>query len=332
MLYKNYVGIDVSKLSLDVFIREASLHRKFRNDSSGFALLVQWLKGHVTCSWQSLLICFEHTGLYSLSLAQFLEQEGITYAMVPPLEIKRSLGITRGKNDIVDAKRIAEFAYRFSDKILPTKLPSKDIQKLHFLLTMRDKMMVNIAGYTMAQKELFRVVSVSELPTIALSYQNTLITLKEEVRRIEREIRSTIFSNNTLKTTFELITTVKGIGFIVASFLIVYTCNFTRFKDWRKFACYSGIAPFEYQSGTSVHGRTQVSAIANQQVKRLLHLAAMAAIHFDSELREYYMRRQAEGKSKMATINIVRNKLLARVFAIVKRGTPFVDIHRYAST
>lgn len=92
----------------------------------------------------------------------------------------------------------------------------------------------------------------------------------------------------------------------------------------RKFACYSGIAPFEYQSGTSVHGKTQVSSIANQQVKRMLHLAAMTAIHFDTELREYYIRRQADGKSKMAIINIIRNKLVARVFAVVKRGTPLL--------
>lgn len=332
MLYKNYVGIDVSKLSLDVFIRGANLHRNFKNDNSGFTLLVHWLKEHIIGSWESLLIGFEHTGLYSLSLAQFLEQKGISYAMVPALEIKRSLGITRGKSDLVDAKRIAEFAYRFNDKLEPSRLPSKDIQKLHFLLTMRNKMMVDIAGYTMAQKELFRVVPIGDLPTIAVSYQNTLNTLKNEVHRIEREIRMTISSNKTLKTTFELVTTVKGIGFVVASFLIVYTCNFTRFKDWRKFACYSGIAPFEHQSGTSVRGRTQVSSIANQQAKRLLHLSAMAAIHFDSELREYYVRRQREGKSKMATINIVRNKLLARVFAVVKRGTPFVDTHRYANT
>ena len=54
----------------------------------------------------------------------------------------------------------------------------------------------------------------------------------------------------------------------------------------------------------------------------------MTAIHFDSELHNYYVRRQAEGKSKMATINIVRNKLISRVFAIVKRRTPFVDIQK----
>ena len=111
-------------------------------------------------------------------------------------------------------------------------------------------------------------------------------------RALEWEIKSIIMANKELRTTIELITTVKGIGFIIASFLIVYMCDFTRFENWRKFTCYSGIAPFEHQSGTSVHARTQASFIANQQVKRLLHLAAMTAIHFDAELHTHYVRRQ----------------------------------------
>ena len=331
MSYKNYVGIDVSKLSIDVFIREARVHRQFKNDASGFKQLQRWLEERLGETLGSLLVCFEHTGIYSLSLAMFLEQEHIAYAMIPALEIKRSLGIVRGKNDRVDAKRIAEFAYRFNDRITLTTLPAMGIRKIHSLLRMRDKMMRNMGGYITSRNELFRVIPKEELPTLSLTYENLIATFRHEVHELEREIKSIIQNNKELRNTFELITTIKGIGFVVASFLIVYTCNFTRFENWRKFSCYSGIAPFEHQSGTSVHARTQVSSIANQQLKRLLHLAAMTAIHFDTELREYYIRRQTEGKSKMAVINIVRNKLIARVFAVVKRGTPFVDTRKFAS-
>lgn len=158
-----------------------------------------------------------------------------------------------------------------------------------------------------------------------------IVAMKTEIERIENAILTIIKENEELRSSFELITTIKGIGFIVATYLIVYTHNFTRFDSWRKFACYSGIAPFDYQSGTSVHGRSKVSSIANKQMKRLLHLAALCAIHTDSELKEYYWRRQIEGKTKMSTINIVRNKLIARVFAIIKRGTPYVDIKKYVA-
>lgn len=330
MLIENYVGIDVSKLSIDVFIRESHAHRQFKNEVVGFEQFIHWLKKQVGNSLDSVLICFEHTGLYSLPLALFLEQKRIAYAMLPALEIKRSLGITRGKNDLIDSKRIAEFAYRFSDKISTTQLPAADIRKIHSLLTLRDRLVTNMKGYIVSRNEMLRTMHKEDFPELFSTYENTISALSCEIHNLEQAIKTIIMENEQLRSTFELITTIKGIGFIVASFLIVYTYNFTRFENWRKFACYSGIAPFEYRSGTSVCGKTKVSSIANQQVKKLLHLAAIAAAHFDTELHDYYIRRQAEGKPKMAIINIIRNKLVARVFAVAKRRTPFVDIKRYA--
>ncbi|MFZ6727921.1 hypothetical protein ACF3NQ_01000 [Alistipes dispar] len=77
-----------------------------------------------------------------------------------------------------------------------------------------------------------------------------------------------------------------------------------------------------------MRGRTQVSPIANKQMKKLLHLAAVNASYYDPELHEYYGRRLSEGKSGM-TVFIIRNKLVARVFAIVKRTSPYVNIKQY---
>jgi len=329
MTFKTYVGIDVSKLTLDVFIREKQIHRQFRNDANSFISLMLWLEKQTMQPMNSILICFEHTGIYSLPLAIFMEERQIAFSMIPALEIKRSLGVTRGKNDYVDSKRIAEFAYRFRDKISQTKLPARDVSKLQSLLNLRDRLSRSLGGYTVSKNEIQRAMGKNVLPELFSTYNKMIIAIKEEMKLLEKTIRTIIKENEELRTSFELITSIKGIGLIVASNLIVSTHNFTRFDNWRKFACYSGIAPFDYQSGTSIRGRTQVSSIANKQIKKMLHLAAMCAIHTDAELREYYWRRLAEGKSKMTVINIIRNKLIARVFAIVKRGTPFVDIKKH---
>lgn len=329
MKFKSYVGIDVSKLKLDVFIKEKQVHRMFKNDTNGFGILTQWLQDQAQVPLDSIIVCFEHTGLYSMSLALYLEEKKIPFSMIPALEIKRSLGITRGKNDFVDSKRIAEFAYRFNDKISVTKLPMADIRNIHFLLTLRDRLANNLRGYTVSRNELQKSLGSKNFPEVFSTYEQMITYLKGEIKKMEKVIKSIIMDNKELRASLELAVSVKGIGFVIASHLIVYTHNFTRFDNWRKFACYSGIAPFEYQSGTSVHGKTQVSSIANKRVKTLLHLAAICAIHTDTELREYYSRRLAEGKTRMSVINIVRNKLIARVFAVVKRGTPFVDIKKH---
>ena len=331
MKFKDFVGIDVSKHTLDVFILNVKVHKQFKNERLGFQQLEQWVQRQTCLALSDLLLCFEHTGLYSLSLAQFLEEKRVLYAMVPALEIKRSMGITRGKNDRIDSRRIAEFAFRFLDKIRLTTLPAKEILNIQHMLNLRECMARNLAGYIVSKHEIRSVFHAEELPHMFSCYDTMICTLKHEIKLLEKSIREILHGNKELWTTFELITTIKGIGLIVASHLIVYTCNFTRFDNWRKFACYSGTAPFEYQSGTSVRGRTQVSQIANQQMKKLLHLAAICAIHTDTEIRAYYQRRLDEGKSRMTVINIVRNKLLARVFAVAKRGTPFVDIKKYVA-
>lgn len=329
MKFKDYVGVDVSKLVLDVFILNIKVHKQFKNDSAGFKLMMQWIQKQTAMPLSSLLFCFEHTGLYSISLAHYLEEKQLSFSMVPALEIKRSMGVTRGKNDMIDSRRIAEFAQRFQDKITLTKLPAKEIYKLQSILNLRDRIAKSLAGYSVTKNEMRRVFSADELPHMFACYDSMIISLKQEIKQLEKAIKEILRNSEELRATFELVTSIKGIGLIVASYLIVYTYNFTRFDTWRKFACYSGTAPFEYQSGTSVRGKTQVSQIANQQMKKMLHLAAICAIHTDNELQEYYCRRQAEGKNRMTIINIIRNKLIARAFAVVKRGTPFVDIKGY---
>jgi transposase len=113
--------------------------------------------------------------------------------------------------------------------------------------------------------------------------------------------------------------------------MIVYTDCFTKFNDWRKFASYCGIAPFPYQSGSSVKGRTKVSHLANKKIKALINMCAISAIQHNPEMKQYYQRRLEIGKNKMSTINIIRNKLISRVFAVIKRQTPYVDTMKFAA-
>ncbi len=112
---------------------------------------------------------------------------------------------------------------------------------------------------------------------------------------------------------------------------MVTTICFTKFNDSRKYACYCGTAPFKYSSGTSINGRTKVSQMANKKMKALFNLAALSAIQHDPELKLYFDNRMANGANGMSTINIIRNKIIHRVFAVVKRGTPYVVMAKYAA-
>lgn len=196
-----HVGIDVSKSTLDVFILEVRSHRRFKNNSNDFPVILQWIKKYT--KHQSVFICFEHTGIYSMALAAFLESQYIVFAMVSPLEIKRSMGIVRGKNDIVDSKRIAGYAFRFRDKIVVTKLPAKDITKLHFLLSLRDKTARAMGGYIAAVNEIQRGIGHEELPELLASYDVIITALKSGIKKIEAAIKHIINNNPDIKTSFK---------------------------------------------------------------------------------------------------------------------------------
>lgn len=99
--------------------------------------------------------------------------------------------------------------------------------------------------------------------------------------------------------------------------------RFEAIDDPKKLACHAGVAPFEHSSGSSVRGKTRVNHQARKSLKTLLHLAAMSALQVDGELRDYYLRKVAEGKNKMLVINALRNKLIHRVCAVVKRGEKY---------
>jgi len=142
--------------------------------------------------------------------------------------------------------------------------------------------------------------------------------LEEELKKVENSIKEVIKNNENLNEMYKYATSVKSVGFVAASYLLVYTNGFTKFESAKQIASYSGIAPFEYSSGTSVKGRTRVHHMANKRLKTILHMCAISAIANNEEMKVYFKRKVDEGKNKMLVINAIRNKVLARIFSCVK--------------
>jgi transposase len=309
------VGVDISKLTLDFHFKPSGKDCSVTNNADGFS---EWLElARELSQGKTLLVVMEHTGKYSRQLEILLQDQGISYCKVPAIEIKKSLGMTRGKADKIDAQRIAGYAWLRREILVADQPVQEAIESLKHLLSLRLKLVRDRAGYLNRQKE-----SRSAGITITLDLEEQIIhKLTVAIKEVESQIRLLIASKQELQKTFNLLLSIAGVGFIVAASMIGYTHGFKRFANARKFNCYAGIAPFDHQSGTSIKTRSRVSHLANKESKTLLNLAALSAIKCDPEITEYYNRRVKEGKSKMACINIVRSKIVARMFAVVKRGT-----------
>lgn len=329
MEIKEVIGIDASKLTLDCCIHNSGLQDVFNNDPKGIEKLLDWELTHSKFKKEHVLFVFENTGLYTVQLTAILNDRGYFMYVASGLEIRRSLGIARGKDDKADAKRIALYGYRVKEEVKPYNMPSEALTKLKRLMSIRKKLVVHNAGYVANLKEQKRVLCDDEV--LFKVQQEVMKTLAMQIKTVEKEIDRIIQEEPELESLQILLTGIKGIGKVTARFLIIYTVGFTAFDSWRKFASYVGIAPFPNRSGTSVKGRNKVSSLANKEGKALLHLCAASAIQCNPEIKAYYKRRLANGKHKMSTLNIIRNKLLSRAFAVVGRGTPYVDVMKYAS-
>ena len=327
--YDEVVGIDVSKKTLDAYCYQSQVHKVFVNDLIGYKSLIKWALKQAKGS--SVFYCFENTGYYSLKLALYLSSQAIVYVEESPLKIKRSSGIVKEKTDKLDAQLIARYAWLYREELEPSSVKSNSQLELGRLLALRDQIVRNNAGLKGTLKEMKVLLSSPTTDLGCISLKRSIDYLTKQVTGVEARIKEIISENESMNKNYKLLCSLKGVGLVVACQFIYHTGNFTRFDNWRAFSSYCGTAPYEHRSGTSIHRRKQCHYLGDRKMKSLLSMATISAIQHDSELRLYYKRKLAEGKKTMIAVNNVRNKLIARAFAVVKRGTPYVVLNQYAA-
>lgn len=329
MKVQHIIGADLSKKSIDLVCHLQNTHIQIENSITGFKDLLRWMRQQKINASKTMIV-MEHTGLYSYCFEKFLHQHQMAFCKVNALVIKRSIGILRGKTDKLDAARIAAFGYEKKDK-LAIDVPASDaLKRLQMLHSIRDRLVKQRASLTCAIKE-YRHIGIPEKDIIIQTQLQLIKSFDKQIEKLMTDIETIINKQEPLKQNFHLLQSIKGVGKILALTAIIKTHNFTRFANARKFACFCGTAPFEHSSGTSIKKKSRISHLADKQMKSLLDLSAKSAIQYDKELREYYLKRTEGGKSKMSTINVVRNKILYRMFAVIKRQTPFLENYLQAS-
>lgn len=324
MKVTDIMGMDVSKNTLDchLFVQQKSL-APVNNDLKGFKVIKRWLIKELKKKTEGLLVVMEYTGIYTYRIERFLEQHQIKYVKRPALDIQRSLGMVRGKSDKADARFISKYGWMRKEELRPMT-PLSDTQlELQQLMSHRDKLVADKSSYQCKLKELRSQMGDKVNEKMAASIEFVMDVFTQEIREAEKQIKTLLQTDDSLQANYNLMCSITGIGFATSVHLLIATENFTRFKEVRKLICYCGIAPFEHSSGTSIRGKVRVSQLANKKLKSLLTMAAISAIQHDPALKAKYEQKVKEGKAKMCVINIIRAKLLERIFAVIKRQSPY---------
>lgn len=327
-----FIGIDISKATLDVRLYDhqdnsrPENYIKISNDNTGFKTLLKWFKSK-KIQLSALAVCMEHTGLYGLDISHFFETHSIDYCLFSGYHIKHSLGLVRGKDDNVDAGRLARYCYLHRDELKYFKSKSSLLLRLRELMSERRhyvKRQSQCKAYLTEYKNRPGTTSLDR-------YKQELKNVASFIKEIEDEILALIKSDSDLYKNYQLLVSIIGVALVNAANVLLYTNNFTAFKNARTYASYCGVAPFGYQSGTSINKAAKVSRLANKMLKVDLTQAASSASFHDPEMRVYYMRKLAEGKHKGTVLNAIKFKLIERMFAVVNRGSAYVKLSGYAA-
>jgi transposase len=323
MEFAFFIGTDVSKNELDFAVMQGKqliFHREVENSVKPITAFIKELLKLPGFDLNKAIFCMEHTGIYNNHLLVCLHKMKANICLEAATQIKNSLGNIRGKNDKIDAIRIAEYAFKNRDE-LRLWTPKRDVvTSLSQLASTRSRLIQVRKMLNTAINENKGFVGKKIAAQNGKLCYKTLQAINDDLLKTEKAIDSLVNEDPELKRLFRLVTSVSGVGKITATQMIISTNEFKDIKEAKKFACYSGVAPFTKESGI-FKGKAKVSHMANKKVKTLLHLSALVAIQHNQELRAYYDRKvNQEKKNKMSVINAIRNKLILRIFACVKQN------------
>lgn len=325
-----FIGIDIASASFTACCINQDMEpifpvESFSNTPEGFERLSTAIHHHHLPTNQ-VLLCLEATGVYSETLCYLLGSKGYSIVLVDPRKVKGATQESPRKNDILDAKRIAEYAARFTDKLVLWKPGSQILEQIKVLLSTREHLTQQKTANENALGTLKR--KYYQTPLANKVYEETIARLKKDIKAIDKEIGRLIDKDDSFKHYVALATSVPGVGLLLAANLLVLTQGFTEPLSYKKLSAHFGICPFEKESGTSVRKRPRSRRYGPVRVRKLLYLASLSVKTHRQEFGKYFYRKYLEGKPKKLILNNIANKILKILCAVINSKTAFIENYK----
>ncbi len=339
MQFSYVLGVDISKDWFHVCLMDKRfkiiMEREVVNRSDQIMEFIsELLSQHGVDEIGSIFMCMEHTGLYINNLVRNWMIKGGQLAVIPATKISDRLAGRQGwaeKTDFIDARRIAEYGIRFSDKLERYALKNNTLELIQGLQRQRKRLLdvINLLEVPVAESKIFDNTNIAE--QLEKNQKRSLKALNVDLEKIEEMMDKIIKKDPNLNRIYKLITSVPGVGPITAFEMIIATEGFIKFTpdQAKKFARYAGVVPLKHRSGKSTRKRSKTTKKANSRIKPLLTMGARSLIRGKNAIGEYYQRKIIEGKPHFSVINAIRNKLILRIFAVVRNDTMYVSDYQF---
>lgn len=300
----SWIGIDVCKLSLAVWLHPQDISFNVPNNSAGYAQLIERLSGYTV-----LKILLEATGGYERDVLSALGQSGFTVVRINPRRARafaQAIG-KQAKTDPIDAQVLAQFAEAL--KSSNYQVASPQAQCLRDLVQQREH-------FVQQRDDDKRRSQQARLPLVVEALKEHITFLQTQIRLLERAIEQAMLSLNSSKAA--QLTSVKGIGLITAASLMAYLPELGEL-DRHQIAALAGLAPYNNDSG-SFNGKRKICG-GRSAVRRVLYMSCWIVIRYDDHFKARYENLRLKGKSAKTALVACMRVLLVRLNAMLRDGT-----------
>ena len=322
-----YIGIDIGSEEYVAGLyqpeRKDRPTESFPNSEEGFEAFEQWLQARGVTPENSVL-CMESTGVYGEALSYHLAVHQWRIAVEAPQKVKRGMH-KHVKNDRVDARQIAEYAYRYSDELAVWQIPEATLKHIETLLATRRHCMKQRNTIINRLKALRRQVFRTSAAEVIMEQQLDLID--KQLAELDKELKREVKSNPDFREKTALALSVPGIGDMMALHLLVITKGFREHLNHKQLSSHLGICPYEYSSGTSVFRPARARKKGPKECRKNLYLASMSVTRNNAYFRQYFLDKKAQHKPGRLILNNIGNKILKILCAVMNSRTKFNPHH-----
>lgn len=305
-----WIGVDVSKARLDVFISRQEQSLGFANTAEGIEQLAQCL-----LQAEPTLIVMEATGGLERALVARLMLAQLPLVVVNPRQVRafaKALG-RLAKTDLLDARVLAMFA----EAVRPTPRPLAD----EAALALADQLSRRRQLVEMLVMEKNRLKQAADAQ-VRKDIKEHVQWLQQRLSASESGLRQTVESSEAWQAKRDLLAGVQGVGEITALTLIGSLPELGQLNR-KQIAGLVGVAPYNRDSGT-LRGKRAIWG-GRAEVRAMLYMATLSAVRFNSALRAFHQRLRAAGKAKKVALVACMRKLLTILNAMLRDRRPWTD-------
>lgn len=308
-----YIGVDVSKVWLDVAIEPCGKTWRAENDASGISGLIERIQD---LSLERIVV--EATGGYEGLLVETLFEAGLPVSLVHPGRVRKfAQGMNwLAKTDKIDARLLARFGEKADPRLV--KLPSEQEKRLGALVKRRKQ----VLEIVVAERNRLETVE----PTVRGYIESSLEALRGQLDELEAAIQAFVDQTPELKEKQDLLRSVPGVGKITASTLTSQLPELGKCNR-KEIAALVGTAPYNHDSGYK-RGKRAVKG-GRSGVRSVLYMATLTATRHNPVIKVFYDRLLKSGKEKKVALVACMRKLLTILNAIVRNQTPWQALFSY---